>query len=593
MKRILSLAMVVAMLMLSAVALIPAASAAEPESRAPRYVAYQESEASGGAFTLRVCAVIDDLADHDQVGFKVTLTRMNGGTKQSGTLSIKCGHAYESITVEGQKVYASEYGGSYFVALNVTGIPETQSIGYEITPFSTKNGETEYGEAYDFSLNKNGWEAEVPEFTTSNSSKVTVKGTRAFADGSYQVAAVASDSNKAALVTDYNAYTALLESKGFTKYQSHTIGSKTYATYKGLTSMVHVYYEDVYNQVTKIGDYYFSGSEKSTLHVLYAPLEKMEYPLTPTSDEGVNVARPSLTLMSMDYSGSGQNNNGMGFVYTMADGSYVIIDGGWRHDTATLYRFLADNNKRADGEIVIRAWLITHPHEDHYGNFESFADKFADQVTLEYFVANLGSGASITDHPNAGDVDDIHAALAKFTAVQDTKYIIPQIGQKMYFGDVHFEFLHTQEWLYPGYRLTDGNDYSLVAKVTFQGKTMLMTGDAYPQDISADLEQRYGTYLASDYVQTPHHGMAGTDSTFYDKVNAELAFVTTSASALTTRLSSSDDKFTALQYLINTRKTPYFVADNGYQTIFYGGGLQYDDHSGNAGDNANFSDLWG
>ena len=591
MKKILSMAMVVAMLLLSVAALIPAVSAAEPESRAPRYVAYQTGEEAGGKFTMRLCAVIDDLEEHDEVGFKVTLTRVMNGVQKKATLSVACSHAYESITVEGEKVYATEYGGSYFVALNVTGVPETESIGYEITPFSTKNGQTEYSEAYDFALNKDGWKAEVPAFTTSNSSRVTVKATRAFADGSYQVAAVAAASDLSVLKTDYANYVQTLESKGFTKYAENAIGDKKYVTYKGLTSMVHVYYEDVYNQVIKFSDYYVSGTEKSTLRVLYAPLENMEYPLAPTSDAGVKVTLPSLTLMSMDYSGAGQGNNGMGFVYTMADGSYVIIDGGWRHDTAKLYQFLHDNNEREDGEILIRAWLITHPHEDHYGNFESFADKYADKVTLEYFVANLGGGASVTDHPNQGDVTRIHTALAKFTAVQNTKYIIPQIGQKMYFGDVHFEFLHTQEWLYPGYRMTDGNDYSLVAKVTFEGKTMLMTGDAYPQDISADLVDRYESYLASDYVQTPHHGMGGTDAAFYDAVGAKLAFVTTSASALSTRLESTSDDYTALQHLIKTLKTPYHVADNGYQTIVYGGlDIKYDDV---VGDEVNFGDLFG
>ena len=71
MKKILSLAMVVAMLLLSVVALIPAVSAADSEqatSRAPRFVAYQVSEAQGGEFTLRMCAVIDELEAHDQVG---------------------------------------------------------------------------------------------------------------------------------------------------------------------------------------------------------------------------------------------------------------------------------------------------------------------------------------------------------------------------------------------------------------------------------------------------------------------------------------------------------------------------------------------
>lgn len=579
MKKILSLAMVIAMLMLSVVALIPAVSAAEPASRAPRYVAYQSSEAEGGKFTLRMCAVIDDLKEHDVVGFKVTLTRVMDGKQKSATLSVQCTHAYESITVEGQKVHPAEYGGKYFVALNVTGIPAAESIGYEITPFSIKGGETEYGEKSDFSLNKGGWEAEVPAFTTSNSSYVTVNGVRQFADGTYQIAATQSSANGNTLQTDYTNYINTLKNNGYTLYAENTIDQNTYATYKGITSMVHVYYEKVY-----------SGTP--TFRVLYAPIEKMKYPLAPTSDEGVQVTTPSLTLMSLDYasqSANAANHNGMGFVYTMADGSYVILDGGWSYDTDTLFSFLKNNNRREDGKILIRAWLITHPHEDHYGNFESFATKYANQVELEYFVANLGGGASINDHPNQGDVTRVHTALAKFTSTQNTKYIVPQVGQEMYFGDVKFEFLHTQERLYPSFRMTDGNDYSLIAKVTFEGKIMLMTGDGYPQAVSSNLVAAYGEYLKADYIQTPHHGHGGSSNEFYNLVNAEFAFVNTSNANMQNRLNSSAEKGydAPLTYLINTKfsgdTSKYWVADGGYKTIYYGEppALIFDDYATN------------
>ncbi len=345
---------------------------------------------------------------------------------------------------------------------------------------------------------------------------------------------------------EYDTYCAKLVGNGFTLYADNTINGSHYATYTGKRAMAHVYYAD----------------DKKEVRILHASMEKfVAYPLAPISD-GTKVTDPAATLMSMDYTGGSQGANGAGFIYTMADGSFVIIDGGWSYDTETFYQWLKANNKRADGKILIRAWMITHFHEDHYGNFESFAQKYADEVTLEYFVVQLDN----PEKPLAPrDCERINTA---YTCFKGATYLVPQVGQVMYFGEARFEFLHTQERLYPDYRMTDGNDYSLLAKVTFADKVFLMTGDTYPQPRSSDLVAVYGDYLKCDIVQAPHHGMGGTSNAFYDKADADIIFVNTSAPALAERLVSDNmSNYGSLQYVIKTKGTKYYVADNGYQTI--------------------------
>ncbi len=510
----------------------------------PQFVSYQTQTESDDTFSLRLISVLKDL-NCQEVGYKVKMSLRENNVVKSVEKSVACNYAYE--TIDGKS--ANQLSGAissaeYIYVLTITGIPATPEIEYTVTPFMVVGGETIYGRSQTITYAHNDWQGEVPQYTTS---------------GTVGTAVEVTDRIWRKLITgtsraEYDSYRNTLVSKGYTLYAENTINSNHYATYKNEGSMVHVYYE----------------AQKNRARVIYAPIGVMvDYDLLPVSD-GTNVATPALTLFSLDYTTSNQltGNNGMGFVYTMSDGSYVIIDGGWGADTDSLYQFLRNNNKRADGKILIRAWLISHYHEDHYGNFENFATKYADKVTLENFVANFDASASALQ---PSDLKRVETALAKFTGKQDTKYVVPQAGQKMYFGEAQFEFLHTQELLYPDCASRNGNNLSLVAKITFMGKTMLMTADAYPGTGHIPLENMYGSYLKSDYVQTPHHGYEVTGDSFYDLVDAEFAFVTTSDEECERRVSlgASNANYAGLHHLIAELKTPYAAASGEHHTIYY------------------------
>ena len=87
-------------------------------------------------------------------------------------------------------------------------------------------------------------------------------------------------------------------------------------------------------------------------------------------------------------------------------------------------------------------------------------------------------------------------------------------------------------------------------------------GDGYPAIVG--LEEEYGSYLKSDYVQAPHHARGGTWPSFYDLVDADAIFV--NATALD--LKDGDPKiYGAFQYAINTKRTKYYVTSESFLTI--------------------------
>jgi beta-lactamase superfamily II metal-dependent hydrolase len=330
----------------------------------------------------------------------------------------------------------------------------------------------------------------------------------------------------------------LIASDNYQLVQRNEIGCNAYVTLNSEDGMLHLYYTEATGSVRIISD----TLEKSVLPVME--------PKTPRE----KVTDSALCVMSLDYSHREiLDGNGMSYVVILEDGRFIIIDGGYRSDAENLYKFLRDNNCRADGKIVIAAWILTHSHSDHVGALNEFADRFADKVTLELLICNPTQAFVFRkeNQYNSYMTEKLPDVLAKFGAVRSYR---PHSGQRIRFCDAEFEILYTYEDFFPA-KLPYMNDSSTVFRLTLGGQTVLFMGDC--ENLSTNLIcDMYGGALKSDILQINHHGYSGGTVELYELVDPCYSMWTTSRPAFDLRITG--EKY---QWIGNALKSNKYIAD--------------------------------
>ena len=249
-----------------------------------------------------------------------------------------------------------------------------------------------------------------------------------------------------------------------------------------------------------------------------------------------------ITANLIDYSASG--NWGLGQILTLADGSFIVIDGGKNKtpdDTANLWEIMCEMHKKAwgskptkDKPIHIRAWIITHEHGDHIDLVRSFCDQYGPKAELkfDYMMVNFGSRSQLpVGWGNTGLRDNLKAYQDKVK--NGFEYIQISTGQVFYFANCRLEILATIDDWAIGNATGDHNETSTIFRTALieyddQGNphetTSMWTGDAR-WHLSRMARAMYGSFLKSDQVQISHHGLYGVEGKFYDLVGAELIWL--------------------------------------------------------------------
>ncbi len=288
--------------------------------------------------------------------------------------------------------------------------------------------------------------------------------------------------------------------------------------------------------------------------------------LPPLESEGFEkITDSTLCIMSLDYSHRDiTDGNGMSYVIILEDGSYIIYDGGYSQDTDRLYAFLKDNCRRKDGKIVIAAWVLTHSHGDHYGNFKCFTAKYANQVTVEYFIANPLPEDGITESKRYDSflVSELPSYISQY---QGARYITMHTGQRMAIRNAVLEVYLSYEALFPN-PIQWMNEASLVTKLHIAGQTILFLADAeiLPDKI---LPKMYGASLKSDIFQVAHHGYSGGNEELFRCISPKVAMWTTSQVAFDIRISDAWPRSQNRFLVQNMHLDRAFVADTNCKLL--------------------------
>ena len=276
-------------------------------------------------------------------------------------------------------------------------------------------------------------------------------------------------------------YGELLKSEGYTQHASNTIGNNKFATYYKDDVQVHTMFYPILKD----------------FRVVFGKLGYL-----PDTSEPQYTRTNDVSLMQNVRAGK---TNGMSYTVKLADGSFLIIDGGQRStaDTNSLLSFLQTNKPASDAKPRV-IWMITHAHADHLQLANDFLEKYKNEIELEMVCYNFPDTSVIVD-----DGAGLTPYIKTFRSLtKNTTTFIFHSGQKLYLPGVEIEFLATQEDYWPN-EFTNENLTSNVWRMKFEdGRTLLIVGDL--ENTGSDrLTDVYGSLLESDIFQVNHHGYSG------------------------------------------------------------------------------------
>lgn len=294
--------------------------------------------------------------------------------------------------------------------------------------------------------------------------------------------------------SDFDTFCTGLEAQGWIKYASHQIGDNKYATYTNETDVLNVSIVPYRNRLTVA----LESKEDTDLQGLQSDNVYTSKNLDST-----------ITQLGMwiGYSDSDRWDawiNGLGHVIRLDDGSFIIIDGG--HDRTMneeqLYNTLAIQAPDPDN-IVIAAWIFTHPHGDHTGAFSLFDHA---NVTVEQFIIHL---PSVTAEKSAGGGTSSNTYLRIREKYPNAKVVTAHPGQVFYIRNAEIEMLWTLDMLY-GKDFVEVNAASLCFNLTLNGHKILYLGDQTNAETNK-MVRAFGKLLQAETMLTPHHAFNGTE----------------------------------------------------------------------------------
>ena len=346
----------------------------------------------------------------------------------------------------------------------------------------------------------------------------------------------------------FEAYCKTISDNGLTLYAEKNLEGSIYKTYVNDKYVVTTIFTK-HNNMGKV--------LAEPLSATALPTKSADNKYTPV--DGCDTTITQLGLLNDDL---GQTYNGMCYVVRLADGSFIVVDGGFgiegyeKRIYDVLQKQAPDSNN-----IVIAAWMITHAHDDHVDVFENFFKAYADKVTVERFICNLPSENQVENiwEPEWNYSDRVRRLIDEY--FPNVPMIKAHPGQEFYIRNAKIDILYTID-IYDD-KLEDFNNTSVVFKLEAEGKKMIFLGDY--DDKGKTISNLYTMKtLKSDIMQVAHHGLPENSSNGMTapKIKPTYAFLPSGAQVVK---NGSVDLYQVEQnkYIIDNC-TIYLAEDNVY-----------------------------
>ncbi len=345
-------------------------------------------------------------------------------------------------------------------------------------------------------------------------------------------------------------YAAALEKQGFTKHTNYEYSDNHFGVYYNDDYVVSFYYtpKSIGKYTEPNQEWYAYGSivnertedmakirEKFGVHIedvyniMRVIVEKREdADLPAVESENVYTRTAGMTnTIAQIFPNDNYNHYGMGYIVQLADGSFIIVDGGEDEvdprvssddtDADNLYRYLMEMKPAHHEKPVIAAWFLTHRHNDHVEVIQGFLPKYADLVEVEQVVYNFSAGeVSIPT-----ETVDINRFADKYLKpyLPDAKIITAHTGYKFYIRNAVVTILYSIDDLCSqDIAKVFVNNESIAFDMVIDGKQRIMfTGEIFIPGSRA-LVNMYGEDLVSDIIQLSHHGHYGATEEVYQYI---------------------------------------------------------------------------
>ena len=307
---------------------------------------------------------------------------------------------------------------------------------------------------------------------------------------------------------EFVSYIALLAGAGFEKYAENEISGNSFITYiKDTRNLFVSYFASLKELKIVIGAKKFLPETQKPVYTRIADTTLTQIRLQGAIDSAAVKGAP-----------------GMSYIMRLADGSFILIDGGPTNETdiTALFDFLTENNKTG-GKITIAAWFITHAHGDHMGLAINFINRYHASLDIKMVAYNFPDFATVkipNEDPSGmlKGVQQFKAVIKNYFPKADT--FVFHTGQKLYLADAEIEILFTHEDLYPR-PMYWGNHTSSGFRITANGKTFMVLGDM-EVSLCSQMAQTFGNYLKSDILQLTHHGFNGAAIELYQLIDPDI-----------------------------------------------------------------------
>ena len=307
----------------------------------------------------------------------------------------------------------------------------------------------------------------------------------------------------------FDAYVKHFQALGFALKESYTQGNHRYAALKLDSTGVFLNYF-------------------AAIRELYIAVDEDCHYFSYTDTAGTPRVAPQITQVRLE-------NYGLSYVIRLSDGRFIVIDGGWNLEVDQDRLFACLKEGSPDETPVIAAWILSHPHADHYHCFLGFFDRYATQVKIEKFMLLFPEPDDFVHYPKFEQrtfhfgyetseiimVPELWDRIARSGAEVYT----PHTGQHYQIGDASCQILACMDdTIHCSQKV---NAISLVIRMELGGEVILWATDASFD--FAKLPEKYGSYLKADILQVPHHGFqcgaAEAEIRGYDLVRPEVCFM--------------------------------------------------------------------